>query len=63
MVLDVKDKAYLKKYRDVQRNIDGSPAAFSLTDIEFRGKDNKRINKISSKDVRKADMVNIKCRF
>ena len=57
------DRTYLKKYKDIQRNIDGSSAAFIMKDFEFRGSKNKRINNSSVKEVNKATINNIKWRF
>ena len=57
------DRAHLKKYKDIQRNIDGSPAAFILKDFEFRTKGNIRIYNSSNKEVSKASITNRKRRF
>ena len=57
------DRAYLKKYKHVQRNIDGSPAAFILEDFEFRNKGNKRIDNSSTKEVNQATITNLQWRF
>ena len=57
------DRTYLKKHKDIQRNIDGSSAAFILKDFEFRGNKNKRINNSSIKEVNKAVITNIEWRF
>ena len=57
------DRTYLKKNKDIQRNIDGSSAAFIRKDFEFRGKTNKRIDNSSTKEVNKAVINNIQWRF
>ena len=57
------DRTYLRKHKDVERNIDGSPAAFTITDLEFRGSQNKRINNKLLKEITKACIVNLKWRF
>ena len=57
------DRTYLKKHKDIQRNIDGSSAAFILEDFEFRAKGNKRIDNTSEKAVNKATINDIKWRF
>ena len=57
------DRTYLKKHKSIERNIDGSSAAFIMCDFEFRMKNNKRINNKSIKEVNKATMINIKWRF
>ena len=57
------DRTYLKKHKDIQRNIDGSSAAFILEDFEFRAKGNKRMDNTSAKEVNKATINNIKWRF
>ena len=57
------DRTYLKKHKDVQRNIDGSPAAFVMNDWEFRSKDNKRLNHSSDRQISHANMINVKWRF
>ena len=57
------DRVYLKKHKDVERNIDGSSAAFILKDFEFRAKKNKRIDNSSPKGLNQAATVNIKWRF
>ena len=49
-----------KKHKSIERNVDGSSAAFIMKDFEFRMKNNRRINK---KDIGKATMTNIKWRF
>ena len=38
------DRTYLKKFNDIERNIDNSSAAFILKDFQFRAKGNKRLN-------------------
>ena len=57
------DHTHLSKYRDVQRNVDGSPAAFTMRDWDFRGKNNVRLNQSSGKQINNADSVNITWRF
>ena len=57
------DRTYLKKHKDIQRNVDRSPAAFILDDMEFRANGNKRINQNSIKEINSANMVNVKWRF
>ena len=57
------DRTYLKKHKDIQRNIDSSSAAFIMEDFEFRVNAHKRINNSSTKEVGKASLVNIKWRF
>ena len=57
------DRTYMKKHKDIQRNPDGTPAAFILQDMEFTKKNNVRINQNSEKEINNADMVNIKWRF
>ena len=57
------DRAYLKKHKDIQRNIDGSSAAFILKDFEFRTKTNKRVDNTSNKEVGKASVTNLTWRF
>ena len=54
------DRTYLKKHKDIQRNIDGSSAAFILEDFEFRAKGNKRMDNTSTKEVNKATINNIR---
>ena len=54
-------KTYINKHKDIQRNVDGSVAAF-LTDKEFRSKNSKRIKKNSDKEIAKSNIVNIKWR-
>ena len=57
------DKLFLNKHKDIQRNVDHSPAAFILNDFEFRGVNNVRINNNSYKEINKATIVNVKWRF
>ena len=57
------DMTYLKKYKGIERNIDGSSAAFIMNDLEFRMKNNKRLNNKYVKQTNKATMINIKWRF
>ena len=57
------DRTYLEKHKDVQRNVDGSPAAFIMKDFEFRGMNNKRLDNNSTKEVNKASINNIMWRF
>ena len=57
------DRTYLHKHKDFQRNVDGSSAAFILTDMEFRAKKNKRINNNSLVEINKAKSVNLKWRY
>ena len=57
------DRSYVKKHKDIQRNVDGSPSAFIISDMEFRGKNNKRLDQNSTKDLQRACIVNLKWRF
>ena len=57
------DHKYLKRFNDIQRNVDGSSAAFILEDFEFRSNNNKRINQNSNNQINKATTVNIKWRY
>ena len=58
------DRTCLKKYKDIQRDVDGSSAAFIMEDFEFRKENNKVINNSSHKELNKATTINnIKCRF
>ena len=57
------DRTYIKKHKDIQRNVDGSASAFILRDIEFRNKNNARINQQSNKDISNAPIVNLTWRF
>ena len=57
------DRTYMKKHKDIERNIDKSSAAFILEDFEFRAKNNKRINNSSTIKIKNSSMVNIKWRF
>ena len=57
------DHTHLSKHRDIQRNVDGSPAAFIMSDWDFRGKKNRRLNQSSNKQITNADSVNITYRF
>ena len=57
------DRTYLHKYKDFQRNVDGSSAAFILTDMEFRAQKNKRINNNSLVEINEANSVNLKWRY
>ena len=57
------DRTHLKKFNDIERNIDNSPAAFILSDFEFRAKGNKRLNNFSTQEINRSFMVNIKWRF
>ena len=57
------DTTYLQKYNDIERNIDGTPAAFIMNDFVFKGKNNKHIDNSSNKEVNKASIVNIKWRY
>ena len=57
------DRTYLKKHKDIQRNVDGSPAAFIIKYLDFRGKNNKRVDNNSTKEANKATIGNIKWRF
>ena len=57
------DRTYVRKHKDIERNIDKSSSAFILEDFEFRGKGNKRINNSSTNEIKKASTVNIKWRF
>ena len=43
------DRTYLKKHKDIQRNFDGSPAAFIMKYFEFRGINNEIIDNSSTK--------------
>ena len=57
------DKTYLRKNNDIERNIDGSSAAFIISDFEFRHKGNIRINNQSKQEINKSYIVNLKWRF
>jgi hypothetical protein len=57
------DRSYINKHNDFQRNVDGSPAAFTLTDFEFRTKNNKRISQNNNREIQKASIVNVKWRY
>ena len=57
------DRTYLKKHKDIQRNIDKSPSAFILQDMEFRLKNDKRIKNDCFHSIKKANMVNITWRY
>ena len=57
------DRSYMMKNKDIQRNVDGSSAAFILEDFEYRGANNKRINQKSNSAVNKSKTVNLKWRF
>ena len=57
------DRTYLKKHKDIERNIDKSSSAFILEDFEFRADGNKRINNSSTKEIKKSSIINIKWRF
>ena len=54
------DRTYMKKHKDIERNINGTSSAFILNDFEFRNVGNRRINNSSVKEVNKASIVNIK---
>ena len=57
------DKTYLRQHNDIERNIDGSAAAFIISDFEFRAKGNIRINNLSKQEINKSYIVNLKWRF
>ena len=57
------DRTYLKKFNDIERNIDNSSAAFILKDFEFRAKGNKQLNNFSQQEINRSSIVNIKWRF
>ena len=57
------DKTYLKKYNDVERNIDGSPAAFIRSDFKFLLSGNRRLNNDSEKEFKKVSIIDITWRF
>ena len=57
------DKTYLKQHNDIERNVDGSSAAFIISDFEFRGKGNTRINNSLKQAVNSSHIVNLKWRF
>ena len=57
------DRSYVKKHKDIQRNVDGSPSAFIISDLEFRGKNNTYLDQNSTKDLQRACIVNLKWRF
>ena len=57
------DKTYLKKHKDIERNVDGSSAAFIVSDFEFRGKGNTRIDNSSKQAINRSYIVNLKWRF
>ena len=48
------DRTYLHKHKEFQRNVDGSSAAFILTDMEFRAQKNKIINNNSMAEIKKS---------
>ena len=56
------DRSYAKKHKVIQRNVDGSPSAFIITDMEFRDKHNKWLDKNFTKDVLRPCIVNLKWR-
>ena len=57
------DKTHLSKFKDIQRNVDKSPAAFILEDFEFRGTNNRRLDNKNSKAISRATIVNVKWRY
>ena len=57
------DNTYLKKCKEIQRNIDSSSAAFITEDFKFKVNANKKIDNSYTKEVSKASVVNIKWRF
>jgi hypothetical protein len=57
------ENSYLIKHKDIQRNVDGSSAAFIMNDFEFRGRNNTRINQKSNYDVNNSHSVNLTWRF
>ena len=57
------DRSYYKTYKDIQRNVDSSSAAFILSDFEFRRKNNQRCDQKSKKDISRSCIVNLKWRF
>ena len=46
------DRTYLQKNKDIERNIDGSSAAFILDDFQFRAKGDKRLKEFSLRDLK-----------
>ena len=46
---------------ELERNIDGSPAAYILENYEFRKTENKRMYNYSDLEINKSLLVNIKC--
>ena len=42
----VQERSYIKNHIDIQRNVNGFPSTFIITDMEFRGKNNKKLMKI-----------------
>ena len=57
------DRSHLRKFNDIQRNVDDSPAAFVLNDWEFRSKNNERLNLTSSRYLAKAKVINVTWRY
>ena len=57
------DKTYLRQHNNIERNIDGSAAAFIISDFEFRAKRNIRINNLSKQEINKSYIFNLKWRF
>ena len=57
------DRTYLKKFNDIERNIDNSAAAFILRDFEFQAKGNNCLDNFSTQEINRSSIVNITCRF
>ena len=57
------DRTYFRKYKDIQRNINSSSAAFMMEDFGFRFNVHERINNSSTTKVNKDSIANIKWRF
>ena len=57
------EHSYLKKHKDVQRNVDKSVSAFTIKDFEFRGSKNKRLNQNCTRTVNNAKSVNVTWRY
>jgi hypothetical protein len=53
----------MNKHKEIQQNVDGSPAAFILNDFEFRTKNNKRIIQNNNREIEKASIVIGKWRY
>ena len=57
------DSSALTRSKDIQRNIDGSSAAFILEDFEFKSKNNGKLNQNNYNSIRHAPILNIRWRF